>query len=219
MGKKFAEDLSGRKFGRWTVLYRDEDYICYNGYTKPMWRCKCECGTEKTILSDNLRRGKSLSCGCLRVERANEAKYTARHNNERLYNIWQNIKIRCYNSNSKSYADYGGRGIIMCDEWKNDFSTFCEWALKSGYDKSLSSNECSIDRIDSNGNYCPENCRWTDKFVQNSNKRNNILITIDGETCALKEWCRRFNANYKTVHSRIKYSNWDPIEALQYYKR
>ena len=114
-----------------------------------------------------------------------------------LYNVWYAIKQRCYYVNNISYPNYGGRGIIMCDEWKNDFIAFYDWSMLNGYKKGL-----QIDRINVNGNYTPANCRWVSNYVNANNKRNNINFTYDGKTMTLKEWCRYLNVSYKTCTTR-----------------
>lgn len=128
--------------------------------------------------------------------------------NSRLYRIWRGIINRCENPNRKAYPRYGGRGIKMCDEWR-DFINFYDWAIANGYQDNL-----TIDRIDNNGNYEPLNCRWATVKEQCRNQRTNRLITINGETKCLKEWCEIYKISYKTVHARIHRDNWSVIHAL-----
>ena len=130
--------------------------------------------------------------------------------NTRLFSIWNNIKTRCYNSNSPAYKHYGGRGITICDEWRDDFKAFYDWAVSHGYQDNL-----TIDRINNDGNYEPNNCRWVTIKIQSINRRNNHLYTIYGETKALSLWCEQFNINYKTVRDRLK-RGWDIEIALTY---
>ena len=124
------------------------------------------------------------------------------------------MKKRCYNSNDKAYNYYGGRGIKVCDEWLNDFQTFYDWSMNNGYNEHL-----TIDRIDVNGNYEPNNCRWVDYKIQNRNSRHNTLFTIDGETRCLSEWCEILNLNYKNVLARVTRYNWSIGEALELIER
>lgn len=132
-----------------------------------------------------------------------------RRKGTRLYSIWKNIKTRCYNQNACNYCYYGGRGIVVCDEWKRDFSAFYDWAMKHGYNDSL-----SIDRINNDGMYSPDNCRWVSNDVQQANKRNNHYVTINGITKSLTEWSRIYHIDSRAVNRRVNASHWDPVKAL-----
>lgn len=126
--------------------------------------------------------------------------------NTRLYRRWKHMKDRCYNKNYKRYSDYGGRGIVVCDEWRNDFQAFYDWAINNGYKENL-----SIDRIDNNKGYSPDNCQWVDVATQNRNTRRTINFTYQGETHCLKDWCEILNLKYTTVKQRVTQYHW-PIE-------
>ena len=194
-------DLTGRIFGNWTVLgYVGESY----------WLCKCKCGKEKSVNSYNLINQKTRSCGCLK----NKDKITHHQSNSKLYNVWRGIKTRCYNKNSNKFYLYGGRGISMCDAWKNNFSLFLDWSLKNGYTETGKYGEYTIDRINLNGNYEPSNCRWVNLFVQANNTRKNKLITYKHQTHTLGEWSRLCNINYRTLYTRIFKLHWDIEKAL-----
>lgn len=128
--------------------------------------------------------------------------------NTRLFRIWGNMKTRCHNHRSPSFKDYGERGITVCDEWRNDFQAFYDWSMSHGYEDHL-----TIDRIDNDGNYCPENCRWVNMKEQTRNTRRNHLVEIDGEIRSLIEWCEIFEINYRTVQDRLK-RGWTQEDAL-----
>ena len=157
-----------------------------NGNVKILCMCNI-CGRQFEMWDSHFRRG---SNGC-------ECRHMKKHN-KRLYGIWVNMKSRCYNPNMKNYENYGGRGITICDEWKNDFKTFYDWSIVNGYADNL-----TIDRIDFDGNYEPSNCRWANVFTQANNKRNNVLFIIDGNKFSLKEVCDRYGLNYKTEHTYL----------------
>lgn len=202
------KDLTGQRFGRLTVIRRVEDYISPKGQRKPRWLCLCDCSKNVTVDGCHLRNGAIQSCGCYNdALKRSRAKHGLRK--KRLYNIWCGIKSRCYYEKNNRYSSYGGRGIKMCDEWKNDFSLFANWALKNGYNDTL-----SIDRIDVNGDYEPNNCRWATNKVQSENRTDNIICEINGKSAALSYWCDFYNKKYVTVYSRLK-SGWTIEEALE----
>jgi len=196
-------DLTGKRFGKLTVLEREPSQKTDD----VRWRCVCDCGNEIVARGRNLKQGFTKSCGCSRkVPRP----YKATHgmSKTRLYRIWSLMKDRCENKNSPSYRKYGSRGIKVCDEWHSS-SAFIEWALSNGYREDL-----SLDRIDFDGDYCPENCRWADAFVQGNNRRGNRVITLYGKTQTLAQWCREYNQGYRLVHRRITQLGWDVEKAL-----
>lgn len=126
----------------------------------------------------------------------------------RLYRIYYNILARCYNPKVRSYAHYGARGIAMCSEWLSSFGAFQEWAMKNGYTDTL-----TIDRVDVDGDYSPENCRWVTLSEQSLNRRNNHYVTINGQTKPLDEWSKSYGINPKTVRSRL-HRGWDIVQAI-----
>lgn len=201
-------DLCGCRFGMLTVLNRAEDHICKGGQHKTMWLCRCDCGKETVVCTQSLKSGGTLSCGCYRQKRAKEGHTIHGGTGTRLYDIWTGMISRCYNKNNNRYDNYGGRGIIVCNEWKNSFEVFRDWATKNGYSDNL-----TIDRINVNGDYCPENCRWISPLEQSKNKSNSINIEINGETKILSDWAREYGIGKDTVRHRIK-CGWDIIDAL-----
>lgn len=194
------KDISGQKFGRLTALYR-----LHNTKGRTKWLCVCECGNFAEVNVYHLTGGHTRSCGCL----IKEINITHGKSKIRLYRIWRHIINRCYNINVESYKDYGARGIIMCDEWRNDFQAFYDWSMDNGYDDSL-----TIDRVDVNGNYEPNNCRWVTKSQQSKNKRNCIYYTINGEARCLSDCCKILNLNYNTVTHRVQHG-WSVGRALE----
>lgn len=171
---------------------------------------KCDCGNVKSIIQDNVKRGATISCGCyLKANRINgNCHRTFGFSHTRIDNIYKTIIQRCYYPSSNRYSNYGAKGIVMCDEWKYDKKKFFEWAFANGYAENL-----TIDRIDPDGNYCPENCRWVDYTTQANNKTNNHRETINGETHTIAEWSRISGLNPSLVFNRLK-RGWSPERAI-----
>lgn len=196
----------GDTFGYLTVIKRVDN--AKNGHSR--WLCKCKCGKETVVMSTHITGGKIVSCGCY----WNEKKYTFRRTHgfaqkERLYTEWQSMKARCYSKTRAFYEYYGGRGIKVCDEWKQNYLAFREWSLKNGYKDNL-----TLDRIDVNGNYEPSNCRWVTMYEQSRNTRKNIFITYNGETRIMRDWARVFNISYYALGNRIR-NGMKPEKALE----
>ena len=205
-------DLTGKKYGRLTVIERAEDYISPKGIRHRKWNCRCECGSTKPVRQTELLQGKTKSCGCLQKEQATKriTQRSKKHGKKgtKLYNVWKSMKQRCLNPNDKSYHNYGGRGITICDEWARDFQTFFDWSIRHGYREGL-----SIDRINNDQGYEPGNCQWTTVEKQNKNTRQNHHMTIRGETKTIAEWCNFYGVSRSTVYSRLARGQ-TPEEAL-----
>lgn len=185
MGK--LVDLTGKTFGRWTVMYRADDFIEPSGVKRVRYHCICSCGNEADVLAGSLTKGQSRSCGCLQREHAKSGNASRTHGKTgtRLHRIWKNMNTRCKNPNSKKYERYGGRGIKICDEWQGEdgFKRFMQWAMESSY-----SDDLTIDRIDNDGDYTPHNCRWVCIKSQENNNSRNRKITVAGVTKTIAEW-------------------------------
>lgn len=196
-------DFIAKKFGRLTITEvgpaKQGGRYCF---------AICDCGISKDYNLNHLKRGDILSCGCLQREQVKKSNTTHGLKKHPLYGLWENIKTRCYNPNFKFFNYYGGRGIRVCSAWLNDFQVFYEWAINNGWQKGL-----EIDRENNNGDYEPSNCRFVTGKVNCRNKRNNVLITYNGESKCLIEWCDTLNLKYNKMHNRIT-SGWAPEKAF-----
>lgn len=174
------KDITGKRFGHLVVLQIDEEKT--NAKEGVYWQCKCDCGNNITVYGVSLRNGNTQSCGCLVREVLNKIDRTRINHKihggtdkygkaERLYSVWRGMKSRCNNPNNDAYRYYGGRGIKICDEWQNNYGSFRQWAMANGYDPNAKHGDCTIDRIDNDGNYEPSNCRFVDMKTQNQNQR------------------------------------------------
>lgn len=195
-------DLTGKKFGKLTVIRRVEN--SENGAAK--WECLCDCGNTKIVTGHNLRGSVTQSCGCL--IKINNATRTHGAAKTRLYQVWCNMRRRCKDSKFPQYKDYGGRGITVCEEWR-DFAPFQEWALSNGY-----TDDLTIERIDVNGNYEPDNCTWISKKDQANNRRSCVMYEYNGEKHNLTEWCRIYNLPYWTIRTRLDRAGWSFDKAI-----
>lgn len=202
-------DLTGQRFGKLLVLCRGDDHIQGNGRHRVAWKCVCDCGNEVVVLGENLRKGASRSCGCFRKDEMSARNSTHRSTNTKLYGVWGSMKARCYNKSVKYYCRYGGRGISVCDEWLNDFESFHDWSVASGYKDGL-----SIDRINNDAGYSPENCRWVDCSVQANNRSSNRMLTYNGETHNVTEWAAIKGVSPKTLFNRV-YAGYSDEEVLR----
>lgn len=207
-------DLTGQKFGKLTVIERAGS----TSHGAAKWRCVCECGNETIVIGDSLRKGDTRSCGCFaKAVTSNRTKGSTPHNKSHgktgtaIYKEWSEMKRRCYNPNDKSYINYGGRGITVCDKWKNSFEAFYEDVSKlpcfreKGY---------SLNRIDNNGGYEPNNVEWATNKEQSNNRRNNRLIEYKGETKTMSQLAEEYNIPYKKLWKRLNTFHWDIERAL-----
>lgn len=192
-------DLVGNTFGKLTV-------IKFGGRKngKRFWHCRCKCGSYTESLHGNLISGNANSCGCSRGESLK--KHGLR--NHKLFTVWVNMRARCYNKNGSQYKDYGGRGIVVCKKWVNNFKAFYDWSIANGWEKSL-----TLDRRDNSKSYTPSNCRFTTRVQQNRNQRSNVLLTYNGKTLCISEWSELMGINRLTITSRLK-RNWNIEETL-----
>lgn len=190
--------MIGNKFGKLTIIEECKKRS-KNGHK--CYKCLCECGSIKIVREDTLKSGATRSCGCSIGVMHGLSK-------TRLYKILNGIKNRCYNNRADNYQYYGERGIKVCDEWLNDFQTFYDWALNNGYNENL-----TIDRMDVNGNYEPNNCRWVTQKQQANNKKNNVMLTYDGRTKTLSQWADELNVKYNTIATRY-HRKWDTKDIL-----
>lgn len=196
------DDLTGTRFGRLIVIGEAEQ----RG-PKRRWHCQCDCGTKRTVSQPGLRSGHSTSCGCRKGE------MLALLNGEphgmsrtREYRSWAAMKSRCYNENYSRFDHWGGRGIHVCDTWRESFTAFLA-------DMGPRPRGTTLDRIDQNGNYEPKNCRWATHQQQSNNCRSNVHLTFMGETMTMMQWARRLGIEHATIRARIK-GGWSAERAL-----
>jgi hypothetical protein len=194
-----AQDLTGQRFGRITVIafnHKDDRGETY-------WLCKCDCGKETVVKRYSLISGHTKSCGCYGLETVKYHMYKHGGYKTKLYAVWNRMKDRCSKSSGSDYLYYRSKGIAVCDEWKSDFLKFKEWALNNGYKEGL-----SIDRIDGDKGYSPNNCRWATCITQNNNQHGNAIIEIDSVKNTIANWCREFGLRYGLVMRRRR-CGWD----------
>lgn len=203
--EKDYSEFIGKKYNRLTIL----EYIGRAEDGHALVKCLCECGNIRINTIKDVTNGYVKSCGCLQKEITKKRVEIDGRIKEKLYTTYASMKAHCYNEKNNNYKNYGKRGIKICDEWLEDYSNFRSWALSNGY-----KDELSIDRIDVNGNYEPNNCRWATREEQNNNKRNTIYLTYNGETHNITEWAKIIGINRKVISSR--YYSKLPIEKILY---
>lgn len=203
-------DLTGQKFGRLTVVSRAEN----NAQNKAMWNVRCECGVEKIVSRASLRNGTIVSCGCYArdIRRQRHLKHgESKKDRTRLYVIWCDIRQRCYRKSAIDYARYGGRGITVCEEWLGDNGYVCfrNWALQNGY-----TSELTIDRIDNNKGYSPDNCRWVTAQEQANNRRSNHIVEYKGRAQTISQWSRELGISKSKIYYRLVKLGWSIEKTL-----
>ena len=209
--KRGVQIKEGDRINRWTVIKEVESESGSSNFEDKRFLCRCDCGTERVLRYKSLAYKTSKSCGCYMREfnSKNRRKFPQDTVKSRIYTIWNGIKCRCYTKSSGEYSRYGAKGITMCDEWRNDFMSFYNCAVSNGYSKEL-----TIDRIDYTGNYEPSNCRWVSYKKQANNKSSNVLITFNGITHTLSEWCDIVGIKQSTLNHRINKAHWPVEKAL-----
>lgn len=182
-------EFIGKKYNKLTLIeYLGRLKADHHHY----YRCMCECGNESIATLYKMRTGHTKACGCL-IGKMHGVF------NHRLYRIWASMKTRCHNPNAAAYKSYGGRGIYVCDEWRNSYKLFYRWSMDNGYKDSL-----SIDRKENSKGYNPSNCRWVTMKQQQNNKTNNVFITFNGETHTIAEWSEIIDVRQQTISARYK---------------
>lgn len=198
-------DLIGKRFGKLVVVEK----LKLNNHKETEWLCLCDCGNEYVSTSNRLTSGKTTQC------RACSFKQMARkqtiHGCEpvKLWRTYQNMKTRCNNENSLDFKRYGERGIKVCDEWNSSFANFKKWALENGWSENL-----TLDRIDNNIGYSPDNCRWVTMTTQSNNRRSNRILVCDGKKDTMANWARRTGLPYWLIQTRLS-KGWSEEQALK----
>lgn len=210
--KKFDDEIQkliGCKFNKLTVIERAQNYISPKGKPRTMLKCECECGNVIVVEKYHVTSGITQSCGCLQKETASVMGTKHGMHGTHIYSIWDNMIGRCYRKSNPRYHRYGGRGIIVCDEWKQ-FDKFYEYVSKLPH---YNEEGYTLDRIDVNGNYEPNNVRWANDETQANNKSTNHYLSYNGETKTMTQWARDINISPSTLSNRI-YSGWSVDQAL-----
>jgi hypothetical protein len=198
----YVIDLAGRTFTRLTVISRATN----NKHGQTRWMCRCACGSVRVYDGRDLRSGDSKSCGCFKHDGISHKTHGMRDSSE--YSIWTNIKSRCYNQRASYFSDYGGRGIAMCDRWRDSFEAFyADMGQRP-------SPKHSIERRNNDGPYSPHNCYWALKIEQANNTRSNRWLTFQGDTKTLSQWSRALRMNYGTLYGRLRKHHWNIERAL-----
>lgn len=204
-----AKDLTGQRFGRLTAISAEKD----KEGRRYIWTCLCDCGNYTKATTVSLTHGLKKSCGCIQRDILYERNEKHGHSRERLYNVWKGMRSRCRNPHHKSYFKYGGRGIDVCHEW-DDYEAFRQWALSNGYQEDAKYGICTLDRVDVNKGYAPDNCRWVDELTQANNTRVNRLLTYNGKTQTVAEWSRELEISLHILYARLNALGWSVEKTL-----
>lgn len=196
-------DLIGQTFGRLTVVASAAN--THKGRAR--WLCRCSCGKEAVVPSETLRNGTATSCGCWRSEFQRAEHTTHGMTETHIYNTWSKMTQRCENPANRSYARYGGRGITVCERWHSFENFFADMGEPP-------TPEYQLDRIDNNGNYAPENCRWATRKMQANNRGNGVFATLNGKTQTLAQWSDATGLPYHVIYQRIVRLRWSDEQAL-----
>lgn len=193
-------DLRGQRFGRLVAIQNTGRKTKSGNF---IWICQCDCGKQTEANTGALKTGQKISCGCYKVDRMSQLNKTHGGRNERLYLVWMDMRRRCNDKKDIQFSNYGARGISVCKEWE-DYANFRKWAEESGYNQDAKVGKCTLDRIDTNKGYSPDNCRWVDMKVQNNNRRNNLLLTYNGKTQTAAQWERELGLYKGSVSRHIR---------------
>lgn len=211
MNMNKVRNLSGERFGKMVAV----KCVGRDRHKNARWLCKCDCGRTKIVSSRSLVNGNTKSCGCLETGKFING-FAKRHGGsaERLYRVWGGMRNRCYDKNRQEYPSYGGRGIRICDEWLHDYGAFRRWAYENGFDPGATGYECSIDRIDPDGDYSPENCRWIPMSEQTWNRRDTWCLEYRGRRMTLVDASLVHGVAMSTIRTRIK-RGWSVERAIE----
>lgn len=199
------EDITGKKFNRLTVL----EFIKSKPRNK--WLCECDCGKKILVPGYKLKTGHTKSCGCFKIEKFRNmtTKHGVSVKSRKIHSAWHDMIARCYNKDLKTYKNYGGRGINVCQEWRDNIEVFHKWCMNNGFRKDL-----TLDRKDNNGDYSPSNCRWVSQQMQCKNRSTNVFIEHNGRKETLTDTAKRYGLTPQSIRYRLR-KGWSMKEALE----